>query len=300
MTRRVDESMTLINEMMQRPLDPSYAAAAQRRRADGHSGTPSWRSPWVIVITVLTGALMAVAVVNIGALARPGERAASRAELITRIGQGQDAIAARSAQVTRLQDDVHNLAGSALGDAQARRLRDLTVQAGATAVAGPGLRITLDDSADTDAAPGIEPRGSADDTSGRVVARDLVYLTNALWQAGAEAISVNEHRLTSVTAIRAAGPAITVGFRPLSRPYVIEAIAGPAAATQFQTGLGAQYLDELRDSYQVAATAKPVPDLTLSATEVLTLRHAYVPSSNATTSSRPVISSPTATREPSR
>lgn len=300
MSRRVDESMTLINEMLQRPLDPSYAAAAQRRSSDGYPGAPSWRSPWVLMVMVLTGALMGVAVVNIGALARPAERAAGRAELIARIGEGEDAIAARSAAVTRLQSDVHDLAGSALDDVEARRLRDLTVQAGATPVAGPGLRIVLDDAADTDVAPGVQPRGSEGDGSGRVVARDLVYVTNALWEAGAEAVSVNGHRLTSGTAIRAAGPAITVGFRPLSRPYVIEAIAGPAAFTKFDNGLGARYLAELRDSYQVRATAKPVQDLALPATEVLTLRHAFVPPDEATTPSRtspPPTSSPTATRE---
>ena len=33
--RRPDESMTLITEMMEHPLDPGYAAAAERRSQAG-------------------------------------------------------------------------------------------------------------------------------------------------------------------------------------------------------------------------------------------------------------------------
>ncbi|WP_168581466.1 DUF881 domain-containing protein [Gephyromycinifex aptenodytis] len=295
MTRRVDESMTLLNEMLERPLDPSYAAAAQRRRSEGRQPDRTWTSPWVLAVLVLTGLLLGVSVVNIGALARPAERAASRAELISRISDGEAQVAARSAQITRLQSDVQQLQSSTMGGAEADRLRDLSAVAGSTAVSGPGLRITLDDQGDTDVAPGSQPRENGADDTGRVVARDVVYLTNALWQAGAEAVAVNGHRLTSGTAIRAAGQAITVGFRPLSRPYVIEAVLGPQSSTQFTTGAGGQYLAELRNSYQLRAASRPVNDLSLPAGEVLTLRQAHVPSTPGVTppAASPSMSNPT-------
>ncbi|MFA1236677.1 DUF881 domain-containing protein, partial [Klebsiella pneumoniae] len=84
---------------------------------------------------------------------------------------------------------------------------------GTVAVTGPGVVVTVDD------AP-----GSQTDARDRVLDLDLQILVNGLWQSGAEAISVNGHRLSNLTAIRGAGEAITVDYRSLTRPYVIEAI----------------------------------------------------------------------------
>ena len=61
----------------------------------------------------------------------------------------------------------------------------------------------------------------------RVLDIDLQVLANGLWQAGAEAVSINGHRLSDLTAIRSAGDAITVDYRSLTRPYRVEAIGDP-------------------------------------------------------------------------
>jgi uncharacterized protein YlxW (UPF0749 family) len=82
-----------------------------------------------------------------------------------------------------------------------------------SALAGPGLRVTIDD------APGA---GSG--SLNRVLDRDLQLIVNALWKMGATGIAINGQRLTGVTAIRAAGEAILVDYRPLVPPYAIEAI----------------------------------------------------------------------------
>jgi uncharacterized protein YlxW (UPF0749 family) len=58
---------------------------------------------------------------------------------------------------------------------------------------------------------------------------DLQELVNGLWAAGAEAVSINDLRLTARTAIRSAGEAILVDYRPLSPPYVVRAIGDPRA-----------------------------------------------------------------------
>ena len=65
------------------------------------------------------------------------------------------------------------------------------------------------------------------DTRDRVLDLDLQVLANGLWQAGAEAIAINGHRLSTLTAIRGAGDAITVDYRSLTRPYRVEAIGDP-------------------------------------------------------------------------
>ena len=67
-----------------------------------------------------------------------------------------------------------------------------------------------------------------------VLANDVVYYTDdmfaraydaatgaVLWQSGAEAIAINGQRLTSFSAIRAAGDAILVDNRPLVPPYTV-------------------------------------------------------------------------------
>jgi uncharacterized protein YlxW (UPF0749 family) len=52
-------------------------------------------------------------------------------------------------------------------------------------------------------------------------------LTDALWSAGAEAISVNGHRLTVLSAFRNVGIGILVNTQPLSPPYVFDVIGDP-------------------------------------------------------------------------
>jgi hypothetical protein len=61
----------------------------------------------------------------------------------------------------------------------------------------------------------------------QVTDEDLRQLVNGAWEAGAEGIAINGHRLTTRTAIRSAGSAITVDYRSLLRPYRVEAIGDP-------------------------------------------------------------------------
>ena len=51
--------MTLITEMMEHPLDPGYAAAAERRSQAGLPAATGLRSPLLVIVTVLIGALLA-------------------------------------------------------------------------------------------------------------------------------------------------------------------------------------------------------------------------------------------------
>ena len=72
--RRPDESMTLLTSMMERPLDPGYAAAAQRRTEAGLQGGTSTRTPMMLVAALVVGLLL-----SLGALSLRGpDTAASR------------------------------------------------------------------------------------------------------------------------------------------------------------------------------------------------------------------------------
>ena len=106
-------------------------------------------------------------------------------------------------------------------------LSTLLLAAGTVAATGPGLRVVVDD------ARGGGQGGSA---GNQVLDRDLQSLVNALWAAGAEAIAIDNQRLTAQTAIRQAGSSILVNFEPVARPYVISAIGDPVALS---TGFGA-------------------------------------------------------------
>jgi uncharacterized protein YlxW (UPF0749 family) len=97
-----------------------------------------------------------------------------------------------------------------------------------------------------------------------VLDRDLQTVVNGLWAAGAEAIAVNGQRLTARSAIRYAGQAILVDFRPLVPPYVVQAIGEAAGLqTRFAAGSAGAYLQALRDNYGVQAAIVPSANLEL-------------------------------------
>jgi uncharacterized protein YlxW (UPF0749 family) len=80
--------------------------------------------------------------------------------------------------------------------------------------------------------------------------RDVRSVVNELWHDGAEAITVNDVRLTPTSAIRFAGDAVLVDFEPLTSPYRIRAIgrsddlstnfAESAVASRYQTLVGVE------------------------------------------------------------
>lgn len=264
-----DASMSLLNELLQRPLDPGYAAAAKRREGAGESA-PHWgRSPLVVIAAVVLGLTFALSALTLRT--PPGAAAQDRAALLERIEARRDAVDAKEAAVAGVQEQI---AGLEAGGPDATTVQSVRVAeaAGVVAVHGPGVVITLDDApTGPAAAPGGDPRNTQN-APGRIVARDLQAVTNALWAAGAEAIAVNGHRLTSTSSIRFAGAAILVGYRPLTRPYTVSAIAGPDAVTRFETGDGGAYLAELRSAYQARADLSRSDDVRLPAGSVLDLR----------------------------
>ena len=67
----------------------------------------------------------------------------------------------------------------------------------------------------------------------KVFDTDIQLLVNALWASGAEAITINESRLTTTSAIRSAGDAILVNYRPLLPPYKIAAIGDSKMKEKF-------------------------------------------------------------------
>jgi uncharacterized protein YlxW (UPF0749 family) len=103
-------------------------------------------------------------------------------------------------------------------------LQDIKVFAAMTAVEGPGVVITLKDSAKGE----VELTDEGVPLSDYVIHdEDVLKTVNELFAAGAEAISINQHRVGVNTSIRCVGPTILVNDVKIASPVVIRAIGDP-------------------------------------------------------------------------
>jgi uncharacterized protein YlxW (UPF0749 family) len=201
---------------MTNTLDEDYEVAAARQEP-----RPGRNLHVSLVAGVISlGLLLGIAAVH-AQEARPVV-ALERAELIDQINDTQRQLDEQQSELSDLRAEVNslqqNLTDTTRAGAAARdQLRRLGMSAGTIAITGPGLRIVVDDAPDSG---GTGRQGVIRDT-------DLQALVNALWAAGAEGISIDGHRLSSLSAIRFAGSAITADYRSLSPPYVVEAIGDP-------------------------------------------------------------------------
>ncbi|WP_409483015.1 DUF881 domain-containing protein [Arsenicicoccus dermatophilus] len=288
--RRPDESMTLLTEMMKRPLDPAYAAEADRRQSAGLSRTPHGVTPRVTVVMFLIGLLMAGAAT---ALRQPKATVVQqRSALIGQIERRQRDGDAMEAQIAAWEAEIAAAQRRALDTGAQRdlagRLGAAEMAAAATAVSGPGITVTVDDSRDA----GATPSDTDEPDQGRVQSGDLQAVVNGLWQAGAEAIDINGNRLTATSAVRFAGEAILVDYRPLTRPYLIHAIGdAESLRSRFPQTEGGRLLKQLDDQVGIRHTVVEERSLGMNGDSSITLRYA-----------RPVqpLARPTSTPAPGR
>jgi uncharacterized protein YlxW (UPF0749 family) len=298
--RSVDASMTLLREVMERPLDPGYAVAA-RRRAEGVS--PTRRAVVVtLVLALVCGALTARAIAE---LRRPQPGAAqAQAALQQEIRRRSAALDAEQLRLDQLRAQVAQLQRQALttrgGDGFAQRAQLLGLLSAEVPVVGPGLKIMMNDAPSASTGTGgADPRAAAGKGEDRVLDRDLQIVVNGLWAAGAEAIAVNGQRLTARTAIRYAGQAILVDFRPLVPPYVVSAVGDPSGLqTRFAAGSAGEYLQALRDNYGVRAAIVSSTNLELPGAGGFSTRFVHARSAASATPS-PSASEPGSSGAPS-
>jgi uncharacterized protein YlxW (UPF0749 family) len=208
----------LLTQLMTNTLDADYETVAESR-AKQPAPAPSGRRRTILFAALVAfGGLLGVSALRTEQTAP--QAAAERADIVARIHAGQDTLDSLHQDIAALQSEVTSLQ-QALADDVAHdqslsaELTELGIASGALAVTGPGVQITVDD-ADPAEGPG-----------GVILDVDLQALVNGLWQAGAEAIAIDDHRLTSLTSIRFAGEAITVDYRSLSPPYVVDAVGDP-------------------------------------------------------------------------
>lgn len=149
---------------------------------------------------------------------QPVQRAQSMAGQLEQARSQRDAWQKKVADVRAELD--RTLAPRALGDLQAE-LERARILAGNTAVVGPGLEVRLSDS-NLAVKPGENPNLYV------LHDEDVLRVINELKAAGAEALAINEQRLTATSEIRCIGPTIlTNKSQRLSPPFVIYAIGNP-------------------------------------------------------------------------
>ncbi|MEV7729849.1 DUF881 domain-containing protein [Streptomyces sp. NPDC087917] len=274
---RPDASMSLLTHVMDHSLDEGYAEASARRAADGTAGLPrSLRAK----LGLAAGLVIAAMVVTLGAaqarIAAP-VLAKERQELIDRVERADGRADTLEKDIERLRTEVEDRQNEALKQHGGDQGRLVALLAGATEVHGPGVRLTVDDAKGASSGGGGGgPRESAGfSNTGRVRDRDMQRVVNGLWQAGAEAVSINGQRLTELSAIRAAGDAILVDNKPLVPPYEVLAVGDKKRlGTTFQDSVDGQYLHVLQESYGIRYTLSALDEVKVPAASSLTVRTA--------------------------
>jgi uncharacterized protein YlxW (UPF0749 family) len=146
-------------------------------------------------------------------------------DLVDVVRSQDTAVRERAAAVQQLQGEVNALtAQAAPGNKAVARLgaeaATLAPIVGAQAVAGPVLSVALDDAHRT--AANLPKDFTADDIV--VHQQDVQSVVNALWAGGAEAMMLQDQRVTSTSAVRCVGNTLILQGRVYSPPYVIQAI----------------------------------------------------------------------------
>lgn len=104
------------------------------------------------------------------------------------------------------------------------QLTEYKIMAGLLPVKGPGVSFTVSDST-KDVPNGTDPAFYiAHDL-------DLRMLVNELFAAGAEAISINDQRITTTTGIICIGPTVMINGQRVTAPFEFNVIGNPQILT---------------------------------------------------------------------
>lgn len=143
-------------------------------------------------------------------------------------------------------------------EAMKREQQKLNIAIGSTRVEGPGLIITI-----------------TENDQNYFGYQDIVDIVNELWNAGAEAVSVNGFRVSHNTAFLPAEEysSIMLKDRKLSPPYEIIVIGEP---TSLEKGIAILngIVDDLRSLYKIPVEINQVEKISIPATPMIT--HKYV------------------------
>ena len=182
----------------------------------------AWRVATPLVVLV-SGTLFGVSAQQSDGLDLRGGRLTDLASVVR---AERDDAGDLTAEVASLNAEVEALS-SGLGDRSVARVQEkiatLVDPAGLTEKAGAAVQVTLDDAS-------FEVRAAYEDDPNDLVVhqQDIQAVANAMWNAGAVAVTIQGQRLISTTGIKCEGNQVTLHGLPYSPPYVIVGIGDPA------------------------------------------------------------------------
>lgn len=254
----------LLTLITARSMDEDYAHVAQKRAVAGDARPRAVRPHWSSFLAIAAlGVMAAVVAVQTDREAPANEL--SRAALVEQIDTRSDDVRALQADVARLTRFNAAVASNStrtqtdLGDVETR-VRRAELTTGFSSVHGPGVRITVDNR------PG-------DEVDGEVLDEDLATLVDGLFEAGAEAVAINDQRINALGGIRNTNRAVHVNGRPVNAPYVVSAIGDPRTlqARLVETYQGQQWFGRV-SNFGFVYEAENVDDIRLPAAPERVLR----------------------------
>jgi uncharacterized protein YlxW (UPF0749 family) len=197
--------------------------------ADAESRRPRRSLVWRIatpLVGVLSGALFVVSAHSSeGTDLRPGRFT----DLASMVQYDATRVDGLKSKVSDLNGQISQLSGS-IGNKQVRAVNReaaaMRAPAGLLAQVGPGVTVTLSDAPDN-----VSSSSTVDPKLLIVHQQDIQAVVNAMWKAGAQAVTIQGQRVVSTTGIRCIGNSVQLQGVPYSQPYVISAVGDPTALT---------------------------------------------------------------------
>lgn len=209
-----DVTEPLLNRIISESLDQDYQQLASRHT---HAAKPP--APRRVTALVLAGFGLLLGTAAVESARSADEATGERSSLVAQIESRRERVNAQQqlirdlrAQSLDLEAELESLAETT--DETDMRVEELKLPTGFSVVRGPGVRITVADAPDAEEARLVR-------------ADDLAVLLDGLWNAGAEAIAIDDQRVTTVTSLRNSGLSIGVNQVALRAPYTVRAIGDP-------------------------------------------------------------------------
>lgn len=212
--------------------------------------------------------LVVVACVAIGFLATtaarshppsPEARLPRQYRLAALIQRQQRSAAELRSEAERLRTEVATASlgpDTAAANSRLQALRAAQLEAGLTALRGPGIRVELADSSLEDS-----PSGDVNDLV--IHSGDIQATVNALWRSGAEAMSINGERLVSTSAVLCVGNTLLLNGTVHSPPYVVSALG--ADRNKFEDDSLVQRLREDAKAFGLKLSIRSVNEVRIAA-----------------------------------
>lgn len=160
-------------------------------------------------------------------------------------------------EVQKLREEIDAIAYEA-DPALADAVNAAEAQAGMHRVNGPAVQVTLTDAPLTMRPPGV------DEDALVVHQQDIQQVVNALWEGGAEAMTIQGQRVVSSTAVKCVGNSIVLHGVPYAPPYVVTAIGNQSdMIASLDASPGVRTFREYAAAYQLGYNQTRLASVTM-------------------------------------